>query len=146
MQQVNLAREDVKEDTVDGLKSQLETLMNSLAVLSAEKSRMEASFQSEKKQIRGEREEVCNIVRICDMFYQVENRKVTCFMLQYERVVKNLKDKLKRIQGHAVSEVEHLKYKLIMERHEREKEQTEHSTLTKYVSNQTSLIFSSLFK
>ena len=52
--------------------------------------------------------------------------------LQYERVVKNLKEKLKRIQGHAMSEVEHLKYKLIMERHEREKEQAEHSTATKY--------------
>lgn len=32
--------------------------MNSLAVLSAEKSRMEANFQNEKKQIRSEREEV----------------------------------------------------------------------------------------
>lgn len=61
------------------------------------------------------------------------------YILQYERVVKNLKDKLKRIQGHAMSEVEHLKYKLIMERHEREKEQTEHSTLTKYLSNHISL-------
>lgn len=53
--------------------------------------------------------------------------------MQYERATKNLKDKLKRIQGHAMSEVEHLKYKLIMERHEREKEQVEHSTTAKYV-------------
>ncbi|CAB0045168.1 unnamed protein product [Trichogramma brassicae] len=34
-----------EDDTVEGLKKQLETLMNSLAVLSSEKSRMEASFQ-----------------------------------------------------------------------------------------------------
>ncbi|XP_058799774.1 GRIP and coiled-coil domain-containing protein 1 isoform X3 [Phymastichus coffea] len=94
------------EDSVEVLKNQLETLMNSLAVLSAEKSRMEASFQNEKKQIRSERDEC-------------------------ERVIKTMKEKMKRIQGHAMSEVEHLKYKLIMERHEREKEQTEHSTQTK---------------
>ncbi|XP_014238881.1 GRIP and coiled-coil domain-containing protein 1 [Trichogramma pretiosum] len=95
-----------EDDTVEGLKKQLETLMNSLAVLSSEKSRMEANFQSEKRQIRSERDE-------------------------NERVVKNLKEKMKRIQGHAMSEVEHLKYKLIMERHEREKEQNDHSAITK---------------
>lgn len=66
MRQADSTKEDVKEDTVDGLKSQLETLMNSLAVLSAEKSRMEATFQSEKKQIRGEREEVRITVSISD--------------------------------------------------------------------------------
>lgn len=32
--------------------------MNSLATLSAEKSRMEASFQADKKQLRFEKEEV----------------------------------------------------------------------------------------
>jgi hypothetical protein len=32
--------------------------MNSLATLSAEKSRMEASFQADKKQLRSEKEEV----------------------------------------------------------------------------------------
>ena len=50
--------QEITEDSVQGLKDQLESLMNSLAVLSAEKSRMEASFQSEKRQIRSEREEV----------------------------------------------------------------------------------------
>lgn len=45
--------------------------------------------------------------------------------------MKTMKEKMKRIQGHAMSEVEHLKYKLIMERHEKEKEQAEHSALTK---------------
>jgi hypothetical protein len=32
--------------------------MNSLATLSVEKSRMEASFQADKKQLRSEKEEV----------------------------------------------------------------------------------------
>ncbi|XP_011498811.1 PREDICTED: GRIP and coiled-coil domain-containing protein 1 [Ceratosolen solmsi marchali] len=106
MQSSNMLDKTNSEDTVQGLKNQLETLMNSLAVLSTEKSRMEANFQTEKKQIRSEREE-------------------------HERVTKNLKEKLKRIQGHATSEVEHLKYKLIMERHEREKEQSEHAASIK---------------
>lgn len=44
--------------SIEALKNQLETLMNSLAVLSAEKSRMESNFQTEKKQLRNEREEV----------------------------------------------------------------------------------------
>jgi hypothetical protein len=46
------------EETVDHLHTQLTTLMNSLATLSAEKSRMEASFQADKKQLRSEKEEV----------------------------------------------------------------------------------------
>jgi len=46
------------EETVDHLRTQLTTLMNSLATLSAEKSRMEASFQADKKQLRSEKEEV----------------------------------------------------------------------------------------
>jgi uncharacterized protein (DUF3084 family) len=47
-----------REETVDHLRTQLTTLMNSLATLSAEKSRMEASFQADKKQLRSEKEEV----------------------------------------------------------------------------------------
>jgi len=46
------------EETVEHLRTQLTTLMNSLATLSAEKSRMEASFQADKKQLRSEKEEV----------------------------------------------------------------------------------------
>jgi chromosome segregation ATPase len=46
------------EETVEHLHTQLATLMNSLATLSAEKSRMEASFQADKKQLRFEKEEV----------------------------------------------------------------------------------------
>lgn len=35
--------------------------MNSLATLSAEKSKMEANFQQDKKQLRNERDEVSSI-------------------------------------------------------------------------------------
>lgn len=45
-------------ETVEQLKSQLGMLMNSLATLSAEKSKMEANFQVDKKQLRSERDEV----------------------------------------------------------------------------------------
>lgn len=45
-------------DSVDQLKTQLTTLMNSIATLSEEKSKMEAGFQADKKQMRGEKEEV----------------------------------------------------------------------------------------
>lgn len=51
-------------ETVKQLKNQLETLMNSLATLSAEKSKMEANFQNDRKQLRMEREEV----RYCKIF------------------------------------------------------------------------------
>ncbi|KAK2583924.1 hypothetical protein KPH14_001188 [Odynerus spinipes] len=89
----------VQRDTesVKQLKNQLETLMNSLATLSAEKSKMEANFQNDRKQLRSEREEC-------------------------EKVIKDLREKLKKAQNHNMSEMEHVKCKLIMERHEREKE------------------------
>lgn len=45
-------------ETVQELKNQLGMLMNSLATLSAEKSKMEANFQLDKKQLRSERDEV----------------------------------------------------------------------------------------
>ncbi|KAJ8673614.1 hypothetical protein QAD02_004876 [Eretmocerus hayati] len=93
-------------ETVTSLRNQLEMLTNSLAVLSAEKSKMEAMFQSEKRQIRNEREE-------------------------YEKLIKSLKEKSKRLQGSATTELEHLKYKFIMERHEKEKELAEYSSKIK---------------
>ncbi|XP_046751302.1 GRIP and coiled-coil domain-containing protein 1 isoform X2 [Diprion similis] len=95
-------------ETVEQLKTQLTALMNSLATLSAEKSKMEANFQSDKKQLRTEREE-------------------------YEKVIRELREKLKQAQKETRSEVEHVKYKLIMERHEREKEQADHSAMIKYI-------------
>ncbi|KAG7206272.1 hypothetical protein KM043_003655 [Ampulex compressa] len=93
-------------ETAEQLKNQLDMLMNSLATLSAEKSKMEANFQIDKKQMRSERDEC-------------------------EKVIKDLKDKLRKAQNHNYTELEHVKCKLIMERHEREKEQADHSKVTK---------------
>ncbi|KAF7989644.1 hypothetical protein HCN44_008318 [Aphidius gifuensis] len=106
--QNQLNKEDTmrKTETPEELKTQLGVLMNSLAILSAEKSRMEANFQSDKKLLRNEREEC-------------------------EKTVKDLKEKLKRAQHNTQLEVEHVKYKLIMERHEREKEQADNSSMIK---------------
>lgn len=52
-------------ETTEQLKSQLTTLMNSLATLSEEKSRMEAGFQADKKQLRTEKLDVM----ICQMIF-----------------------------------------------------------------------------
>ncbi|OAD54500.1 GRIP and coiled-coil domain-containing protein 1 [Eufriesea mexicana] len=93
-------------ETVEKLKSRLDTLMNSLATLSAEKSKMEANFQQDKKQLRNERDD-------------------------YEKVIKDLKEKLKKAQNVNSLEIEHVKCKLIMERHEREKEQVDHAKMIK---------------
>lgn len=56
-------------------------------------------------------------------------------MLQYEKLVKDLREKLKKAQTSNYSEIEHIKCKLIMERHEREKEQVGHAKMLKYVVN-----------
>ncbi|XP_076221615.1 D-aminoacyl-tRNA deacylase isoform X6 [Nomia melanderi] len=98
----------IETETVEQLKNQLDTLMNSLATLSAEKSKMEANFQMDKKQLRNERDEC-------------------------EKVIKDLREKLRKAQTSNHSEIEHVKCKLIMERHEREKEQADHAKMLKYV-------------
>ena len=66
-------------ETVEKLKSRLDTLMNSLATLSAEKSKMEANFQQDKKQLRSERDEVSSYcsVRIHFALYFVKCSMVT---------------------------------------------------------------------
>lgn len=51
--------------------------------------------------------------------------------MQCEKVIKDLKDKLKKAQNSNHSEIEHVKCKLIMERHEREKEQADHGKMIK---------------
>ncbi|XP_071862940.1 GRIP and coiled-coil domain containing 88 kDa [Bombus fervidus] len=93
-------------ETVGKLKNRLDTLMNSLATLSAEKSKMEANFQQDKKQLRNERDEC-------------------------EKIIKDLKEKLNKVQTTNYSEIEHVKCKLIMERHEREREQADHAKMIK---------------
>lgn len=79
------------------LQGQIATLMNSLATLSAEKSRMEASFQADKKILRAQ-------------------------MVQKEQTINDLKIKMKETQDVAKADVEEVKAKWIIERQEREKE------------------------
>lgn len=97
--------EDLNNDegeSIPELKNQLSSLLNSLATLSAEKSRMEASFQLDKKQLHDELETV--------------NKKC-----------KELQDQVKKLQ----EEVEEVKSKLILERHERDREQNDHGIMIK---------------
>lgn len=127
-------------ETVGKLKNRLDTLMNSLATLSAEKSKMEASFQQDKKQLRNERDEVSlHYMCICIHIYIHINIYSFIFFLlnikylQCEKIIKDLKEKLNKVQTTNYSEIEHVKCKLIMERHEREREQADHAKMIKYV-------------
>ncbi|XP_022209962.2 GRIP and coiled-coil domain-containing protein 1 [Drosophila obscura] len=79
------------------LQTQIITLMNSLATLSAEKSRMEASFQADKKQLRSQ-------------------------IAQKEQGVQELHAKAKEQAAKAKADVDEVKARWIIERQEREKE------------------------
>ncbi|XP_034486384.1 GRIP and coiled-coil domain-containing protein 1 [Drosophila innubila] len=79
------------------LQTQIITLMNSLATLSAEKSRMEASFQADKKQLRAQ-------------------------IAQKEQSIQELHVKAKEQALRAKQDVDEVKAKWIIERQEREKE------------------------
>lgn len=81
----------------DELQMQIATVMQSLATLSAEKSKMEASFQADKRNLRSE----------------LQHR---------DRAVAELQEKLKGAHAQSKLEVEKAKSKLIIERHEWEKE------------------------
>lgn len=88
------------------LNKQIATLMNSLATLSAEKSRMEASFQADKRQMRQE-------------------------LQARDQHVRDLNDKIKAASNANTLEVEKVKSKLIIERHARDKEITDHMAMVK---------------
>lgn len=79
------------------MQTQIITLMNSLATLSAEKSRMEASFQADKKQLRAQ-------------------------IAQKEHSIQELHVKAKEQATRAKNDVDEVKAKWITERQEREKE------------------------
>ncbi|EDV49545.1 GRIP and coiled-coil domain-containing protein 1 [Drosophila erecta] len=79
------------------LQTQIITLMNSLATLSAEKSRMEASFQADKKQLRSQ-------------------------IAQKEQTIQELHVRSKDQAARAKGDVDEVKAKWIVERQEREKE------------------------
>uniref|UniRef100_A0A0A9YT43 GRIP and coiled-coil domain-containing protein 1 n=1 Tax=Lygus hesperus TaxID=30085 RepID=A0A0A9YT43_LYGHE len=89
---------------VETLRAQLTTLMNSLSQLSEEKSRMEALFQADKKQMRSEK-------------------------LQVENKVKELELRLEHETRSHLAEMENFKSKLIIERHQREKEHNDHGVM-----------------
>uniref|UniRef100_A0A1A9WU46 GRIP domain-containing protein n=1 Tax=Glossina brevipalpis TaxID=37001 RepID=A0A1A9WU46_9MUSC len=84
-------------DDKGNLQIQIHTLMNSLATLSAEKSRMEASFQNDKKQLR-------------------------VLLTQKDQIINDLQKKIKENQDIAKADIEEIKAKWIIERQEREKE------------------------
>ncbi|BES93484.1 GRIP and coiled-coil domain-containing protein [Nesidiocoris tenuis] len=96
--------EETESENVETLKAQLTTLMNSLSQLSEEKSRMEALFQADKKQIRLEKS-------------QLENR------------VRELEQRLEHETRAHLAEMENFKSKLIIERHQREKEHNDHGVM-----------------
>lgn len=84
-------------DEKQQLQTQIMTLMNSLATLSAEKSRMEASFQADKKQLRGQ-------------------------LTQKDDCIAELKKIIKENEVKAKAHLDEIKAKWIMECQEREKE------------------------
>ncbi|XP_053962399.1 GRIP and coiled-coil domain-containing protein 1 [Anastrepha ludens] len=79
------------------LQTQIMTLMNSLATLSAEKSRMEASFQADKKQLRGQ-------------------------LTLKDKNIADLKKAIKENEDKAKAHLDEMKAKWIIECQEREKE------------------------
>lgn len=121
-------------ETVDDLKVQLEGLMNSLATLSAEKSKMEAHFHADRKHLKSEKDQVpqFNLNKCQSLFIKtVLIELVLNCLYQYEKAIRDLREKCKKLQTNAHAEMENLKYKLIMERHEREKDQVHHMSLMK---------------
>ncbi|XP_024081948.1 GRIP and coiled-coil domain-containing protein 1 isoform X2 [Cimex lectularius] len=92
------------EESPEHLKNQLSMLMNSLATLSEEKSRMEAAFQADKKLLRMEK-------------------------IQSENKIKELEGRLEHETRAHLGEMENFKAKLILERHQREKEHNDHGVM-----------------
>ena len=89
---------------IEGSKDQIVTLTNSLATLTAEKSRLEHNFQEDRKKLRNDLQEK-------------------------EKANEMLKTDLKTIKEKSKIEIEELKSKLIIERHNREKETNDHALM-----------------
>lgn len=88
------------------MKNQIITLMNSLATLSAEKSRMEASFQADKRQLRSD-------------------------CLAKDQAFKEQQERLKSVSMQHSLEMEAQKTKLNSERMDREKETNDHMVMVR---------------
>lgn len=86
-----------KDVPKEDLQLQISTLMNSLATLSNEKSRMEASFQADKKKLRGENADK-------------------------DQVIRDLEQKLKEYGEQTQSDLDSMKSRFVSERNERERE------------------------
>lgn len=89
--------QNVSKDDSENLQLQISTLMNSLATLSNEKSRMEASFQADKKKLRGE-------------------------LAEKDQHLRDLENKLIEASVQTQKDVETVQLKFLSERNEREKE------------------------
>lgn len=87
----------ISKDDTDQLRMQISTLMNSLATLSAEKSKMEASFQADKRTVRNE-------------------------LKLKDQTISELQEKLNNAAAQTKLEVEKVKSTLIIQRHEWDKE------------------------
>lgn len=85
---------------------QLSTLMNSLATLSAEKSRMEALFQADKKQLKID-------------------------LASKDKVILELKERNRKKKAEAQLEIENVRSKLIVERHSRDKDHNDNMLMVR---------------
>lgn len=102
----NGSHEVIGSDAESELQRQIATVMNSLATLSAEKSKMEASFQADKKSMRNE-------------------------LKLRDRTIGELQEKLSVANKQTKLEVEKVKSRLIIERHEWEKESSNQMSMVR---------------
>lgn len=102
----NASHEAVGNDAESELQRQIATVMNSLATLSAEKSKMEASFQADKKSMRNE-------------------------LKLKDKTIGELQEKLSAANKQTKLDVEKVKSRLIIERHEWEKESSNQMSMVR---------------
>ena len=96
---------EAQDDTENSDKDKrISTLTASLATVTSEKSRIEASFQEDKKKLRAE-------------------------LNEKDSVISNLKQEVKQFRDKFKTEIDEAKSKLIIERHNREKETNDHALM-----------------
>lgn len=93
--------ENVTSETPNELQTQISTLMNNLTTLSAEKSRQEAQYQIDKKQLRQE-------------------------LTVKDKMIRDLQEKVKQTAAKYQAEVDQHKSKVIVDKHDRDKLLQEH--------------------
>ena len=85
-------------------ESEIQTLTKSLATLTAEKSRLESMFQDDKRKLRND-------------------------LSDKEKIIENLKSELKTMKEKSKVDLEETKSKLIIEKHNRDKETNDHALM-----------------